>query len=89
MMVVTQETSADMYSYANFKCIFFVFAFSFIYQTLEIRGFLLVSVAKLAPYTFTNVLFSLLSDMVFYSTVPDLTQLLGITIIVLPLVFNR
>lgn len=60
------EVGTDMYSLKNMMAITIISLSSYLAHTLFIKAYSLVSVAKLAPYTFSQMITAILCDFLIF-----------------------
>lgn len=63
-------------------------ALSFIANFLTIRAFGMISLAKLAPYSFFQIVFALFLDFLIFQTLPDMVAIIGSCFIVLSIILS-
>ena len=65
-IIIREELSFDVYSINNLLSLSLIVITTYSYSSLEVRAYSLTTMAKLAPFTFTNIIWSILFDIFIF-----------------------
>lgn len=86
--VIVGELKIDIYNINNLLVISGISMSSYIAHLLLIRGYSMVSIAKIAPYTFSQLITALLCDFLIFQKLPDLIAIIGSSFIIFSIILT-